>query len=88
MSGAAVIAPPIAERAALEAGQANVLPVGGLRELGRRMARAGHADPLGGLGAEALRGGQGDVLGSAVRLGEDALPQPLGRALDLLDLGG
>ena len=40
-----------------------------------------------GLGAEALRRRQRDVLGRPVRLGEDAIPDPLGRTLDQLDLG-
>jgi hypothetical protein len=56
------------------------------RELLRRVAGAGDPDPLLGLRPEALRGGQRDVLRRAVGLGEDALPDALGRALELLDV--
>ena len=77
-----------AERAALEPREAHVLLERHPRELLRRVSRARDPHPLGGLRPEALGRRQRDVLGRAVGLREHAVPEPLRRALELLDLGG
>ena len=77
-----------AERAALEPRHPHVLLERDPCELLLRVARAGDPDPIRRLRPEPLSGGQRDVLGRAVGLRDDALPDPLRRALDLLDLGG
>src|SRR4051794_37326760 len=56
-------------------------------ELLGRVAGPGDAHPLLGLRTEALGRGERDVLGGAVGLREQAVPERPGRALETLDLG-
>ena len=78
--------PAHAQRPALQASQAHVLAIGDLRQLLRGLAPARHAHPFGGGRSEALRGGEGDVLGRPIRLGEDPIPERLRRAAYLIQL--
>jgi hypothetical protein len=76
-----------AERPALQPGDAHVLLEGHTSQLVGRVPGACAQDPLRGLRPEALGRGQRDVLGRAVGLREQAVPDPLRRALEMVDLG-
>ena len=69
---------------ALEAGEAHMLAVRDARELLRCVPGPGDAHPRRGLGPEALRRRQGDVLRRALGLRQQAVPKRARRALEVL----